>query len=402
MFLFSPLYCKTYLIMGGLMDDSIRFKEMVQIDRQFWEITKGLPVPLVPGSLFRLHHSNMKTWGLDISTSGLRDMAKGRSRKFMAKDDHEIENLGPDVIDTNLATEARIRAEDSMARFVAQIAIDVMEYFGSDKELSVMDFGARFGKATRHLVSKMYALINPNASFPDPKDIVFQLVETSRRMAESARSNLSSNYGVDPIIHHSQDKGIDREDIVTGLDSDSFHIIISLSAMHHHSFPDYMRDLFRVLKPGGLLISGDWFSTAWNTPEWAHYLLKTLGSNEGRLERFRDFFQLDNKGCMDRHLLTLRRVGLDDEQRTLVHHLKYWADVQEKMSNALSPPPRRYFLSAHTNIEKRLEELRGAGFIVDMAEIRKSFPKSHMPDRPRRTIRGSNFATVMTAMKPRR
>ncbi len=374
------------------------FDKMVEFDKRFWDITKGMPVPLVPGSLFRLHHSNMEAWGVDIRNC--REKARERSRKFMAKDDREIENLGPEIIESLFATESRKDTENTMGRLVASFAVDIIKEFNEiSSDISVMDFGARYGKATRKLI---VALNNDAESDISPDNIDFHLVETSDRMAKSANENLSNLYGIDTSVHSVPCGNEDRESIIAKMEKNSFDVIITLSSMHHHSFPDYLKNLNRILKPGGVLVSGDWYSTAWEDPNWGHYLLKYLGANEERRRNFLDFLGLDEKKADNTHLISARNLDPQGTSLNIVYHLKHWAELKEKITSLYEPLsgiPRRYFLSAHTSVEKRCSELETAGFEVNMGTIKKAFPKSNLPSSPKRAIRECDFATVLIAMK---
>jgi SAM-dependent methyltransferase len=57
----------------------------------------------------------------------------------------------------------------------------------------------------------------------------------------------------------------------------TFDLVISSAALHHHAFlPPLFEALARALKPGGLIVAGDWHSTMWHSPGAVCELLDTF------------------------------------------------------------------------------------------------------------------------------
>jgi len=380
------------------MKNATSISEIRERDEQFWELTKGLPLRLVPGSISKLscvHMTEKSGWGV-VVTPGNREELKEMGREFGRKDDYEVERAGPVNVDTVLTTDQRIDAENTMALHMGMIVKEILSKAENISDrIDVLDYGARFGKASTAVAGELEHADDGNLL----DKTTFHLVETAETMVKIANGALALQSARVSTIGKKREED-DCEALISRLDSESMDIIISLSSMHHHSFPDYMGEMFRVLKPGGFVVSGDWFSNAWCDPTIAHLLLTVIEVNDRVKEKFRSFF-----GMADEHESTSFASSsgelVTSEDKALIQHITYWKQIGEQMKRPDAPKIRRYFLGGHTNIPTRMQQMEKAGFIVDMAKIRKAFGRGTLPKEPIRGIRGSDFAAVMIVRKPK-
>lgn len=373
--------------------------DAIKRDEEFWEITKGLPIPLVPGSLFRINERYLPSWGIEVTPENRGDLRK-RSRAFCLKDETEVGvQIDADLL---LTTQSRSDAEMQMAMLMGSIAASIISAKSRyNDELTLCDLGARNGKATATAIHEIKKLDGGLGLIDRTR---FHLIESTVQRSEAIEKRLMW-LGINGWEIHTAREGAatDCEALLKRMPGESMDVIITLAEMHHHAFPDYIADMLRVLKPGGMLVSGDWYSAAWQNPVFTLYLLDNMfGLDKSRISRFMDFFNLteDNRVSVISSPDIYIKPGIFE----MIDQFRYWNEIREKMAKLKSEcrnPIRRYFLGGHTTLQERKQDLLNAGFIVDSSEIRKAFP-GIVPKLPKQIRPPSNFGVVMAAMKPGR
>ncbi|HID72842.1 TPA: methyltransferase domain-containing protein, partial [Candidatus Micrarchaeota archaeon] len=306
--------------------------DIIALDEGLTQLTKDFPGMVRPGSLLRIHVRNRENWGI-VETEKNLDALRERERFFRTKDRQEVKNIDPVEIDNLLSTDTRASLQNQMAHFIGATATSVMRGMG-DEEIAVCDLGARFGKATSAVIAAL--------GFGDNGDeilerTVFHLMERSFERLDYATRGL--DMGIEWRAHSIQKQDDDYEEMLGRVDSNSINIMITLSQLHHHPRPEILKEILRVLKPGGVLIAGDWHARTWSDPMITHHLLKLMGANESRLKQFRELFELKPYDPFSTDPGTSM-----EESRAVEAHIAYWAQIYEKSREANAPQIRRYFL----------------------------------------------------------
>jgi len=226
---------------------------------------------------------------------------------------------------------------------------------------------------------------------------VFHLVDISWQKLDKAEETLRQ------FRAKSQKCPVEDEALFRQLDSGTYDFIVTLGHLHHKPFlVQYLEELNRVLADDGALISADWHSPLCSHPAYVLTLLQNLGVEPARLDMFR--------GVMAEQLASKRKLLAPDEMESLLNHISHWKSVMLRLTEtAPSLMPRLYVNAAYDTSRQREKKLEDADFTVDMAAVKKAFPKARLPqfsDSPpniadKRLVAGSDSATVMAAVKKR-
>ncbi len=353
-----------------------------EFDDKLCQITKDLPIR--SGSVFKVPSAAYHRWGIEVTLEN-REWLKKESVKYYGKD---IDELLLDPYRENIVkTPFRAWTESRMADEIGWIVRELMRSMDDgQKEFSVCDVGARFGQTTASVVTSLRDSDMDGVL----RRTKFYLVDRSAPKLEYARRELE-RYGAICAAKPEHD-----EDYLNEQRDGRFDIIISLAHFHHKSFPDYFNEINRVLADDGVLVVGDWHSALWDHPINAAKLLERIGAGSQVLDAFREHF--------GRELMTPDPdPKLDaDEKQALEDHMNCWIEIATNLNKLnRTARPRVYFLEAHETSKARKKKMEGAGFVVDLDQIRKAFPKSKLENIPRKVLRDSDFAVVMAAMKRR-
>jgi len=353
-----------------------------EFDEKLWQITKDLPIRT--GSVFKVPSAAYHRWGIE-KTAENEEWLKKESGKFYVKDTDEL--LIDPYRENMIKTPFRVWTESRMADEIGWIVREFMRSMDDgEREFSVCDIGARFGQTTTSIVTSLRDS-DMDGALTRTK---FYLIDRSAPKLEYARRELE-RYGA--ICSPKPDYD---EDYLGEQPDGRFDIIVSLAHFHHKPFPDYFDEINRVLADDGVLVVGDWHSALWDHPINAAKLLERIGAGGQALDAFREHFGREL-------MLPDPDPKLDGEERqALEDHMACWIEIAANLNKiSRTSRPRVYFLEAHETSKARTKKLEKAGFVVDMDEIRKAFPKSKLENIPRKVLRNSDFAVVMAAMKRR-
>jgi SAM-dependent methyltransferase len=145
-----------------------------------------------------------------------------------------------------------------MNQRIAELASDwISVAFQGDYNTSILDVGAGAGRTTQALVKELSGL-KLSKMAREAADVHFELLEPSRKRLEAAMEVigkaaqgtwLEEALSVGPI-HGTVDELAFQDECV-------YDVVITNAAIHHEPFNSHLSSMYRVLRPGCPLVSGD-------------------------------------------------------------------------------------------------------------------------------------------------
>jgi len=367
---------------GGLLSS---VEEIKEFDKEFWEVTKGLPIR--SGSLLKVPSSSYHRFGIKLTPENRPDLISA-SERFYRRDIEE--NLEREMLHQTEETEETKQKREVERKMSWVIGDSVRETMHSlddgTRKFRIVEIGMR--EISSAIAGELYMHQETRALLDR---VEFHLVDWSPTALLEARTMLHRLYGLDAQNHDFLDFG----DFLLKSADREFDFIVSVGSFHHKSTPDFLLEIKRCLKDDGILLSGEWYSALWHHPYTLYKLLEVMGTDERRLSMFASLFG---------ELLSPSPgwVARQEEVKAISEHTDYWLKIQSEL-NAMgsSGRPRLYMLKANLTSREYSENLRSAGFETDLEKIKTAFPKATISDLPRSMLKGSDFAVVTAAIKRR-
>ncbi len=359
-------------------------RELEAYNTELQTVFERTPIPLIPGTIFRLPSEAYENWGIDVTPEN-REFLETRSESSY-RDYFTSANFPFGDAKGVLTTALRRSTTMSMISFMAHISAEALLSIDDGKrEFNFCSIGERKGT----LIS---AVVQALRETPEGKALVdrttFWLVDFQPTKLESARQQLEQLHGVKVRVEAKSD-----DEFLADCSNRRFDLMAFLSFLHHKSFlSDYLLRVKSVLTDDAALVMGDWHSMLWYHPTLIYKLLSRLGVDHGTLD---DFRVLTNTELA----INTSRLYSPDELSALELHMEYIIAVVDKVRKlSLSSPPRVHFLDGNDTSRNREKKLVTAGFECDPNIIRAAFPRLKVPP-AQRFVNGSDFARVITARK---
>ncbi len=362
------------------------FDEIMQFDRDFWEITKGLPVRT--GSLTRLSEGNFARWGIGI-TEGNRELIRKEGDRFRKKD---YEEIGRDSTIESMEAEIwSTMTERSMMRVMAHFSVEVLTALDDgERTFNICELASDYGQMSINVASSLFA---------DPKKAGilartnFMLVDYLQNRLDIASSKLGQYRPASVAVAQQND------DEFLDATTAKYDIILSLCHLHKKPFlGDTLGKVQGVLAKKGVLISGDWHSSLSAHPLIICELLQSMGVDSWRLNLFRKMFgAFIGEGT--------KPAMTAAEKRSVEEHQKYWVNVNKEIlasPKMLAMKSRHYVIGAYDTTEGRLRTMEDSGLITDPDRIRKAFRGAKLHENPVTMAPVADRASVIMALKGRR
>jgi len=327
-------------------------------------------------------------WGIGITDEN-RQWLMEKSEFYYLKDVDDRE-ANPRLVALQKNGQ-RTWLETSMASHMAQIVTEIIKSLGDSREMiSVCELPAGDCKVSKEVASGLQG-DSEEKSILD--SVYFHLVDYSHANLSSVKRQMAFHRIMFATHGMTDGEFLDKEP------EGSLDIVVSLSHLHHKSFPDFLGKVHRALSDEGVFVIGDWHSAIWDHPVNAYKLLKRIGTDEATLKRF-----MQHVG-QDLIMSAGPRPNLRDEEwQAITDHFAYWDDVARMVKGAGEPTrlQRLHFLDASDTSEARRQKLRSAGFTDDMEKIRTAFPGAKLVDYPKRMLNNSDQSVVMVFLKEKR
>ncbi len=334
------------------------------------EVMEGLPV--LPGSVLRVHESSLKNWGIKVTPEN-RKWIYDESRKAYSS---EWLDSGAEVnaLVGEAAHEAGIGDVNSKLNSIIAIksANIVGELMQKQERVSIADVGAGAGGTILPVLKSAL-----DSGIRDWNNSILNLIDPSSKRLECAVSAIMGlpifNLNVRPIQKR------DTEALGENIFPESLDLVITNASIHHNSFNFHLDEINNAMKMGAPIISGDWHNSMWESPKrvyWLIALFEKMGDEKGEEEilefvkkgffsndgfkdevlakRFRKYFSLAEPSV-------LTAFGVQKHLRLAnAAIMRFWLQVGKKFHGKREKPPI-FFLEGHERKSRRIENFVRAG-----------------------------------------
>jgi ubiquinone/menaquinone biosynthesis C-methylase UbiE len=333
-------------------------------------ICKGLPIE--PGDALRLSNHDYSAYGIEITPEN-RSAFRNCSLASYSTEWGTGDSESNDAISRALERIGLGDGDNELNKGQAQVAgvavMDASEGKKPDEPIIVIDYGAGTGRTSDAFLQVMG---NNDKTVELAGRCELHLVDFSEARLSEAGERLDKN----TINERLESRGmrlnyeLEQGALETHLENQpdgSVDLIISSAALHHCSFPDHFDQMYRVLKDNGVLIIGDWHNSLFSNPANLINLLRRLGANKDRLDAFQNLFNVSEDDA------TAFSESLKSEER--IANILF-ANFIVAMSNELKgvkQESRLCFLEALVSVEKRAEDIKRSGIVMDSGELGARF-----------------------------
>jgi predicted O-methyltransferase YrrM len=360
-----------------------------------WLKTISADLTMEAGSLFRIAFQHLPNWGVQV-TDANREWIKRRSGRSYFNEWESGDEKTNQAIETATKSVVPFGNQD-LNRFVAAAAAGIMASmleqgieFSRRRPFRICDVGTGTGDTVIALLDRL----NSDRRMQKLASCcTFDLLDTSTQRLEEAERSLRRHV----LAPRSDCYTLVRSDLcrhMSRLKESEFDMVLSNAVFHHMSFPDYLTHISNSLAEGGVMITGDWFTTLFESPAYAVSVLHELGAKPDKVELFESVFGIDGdkKAEWD--------ARLTFEQRKANEKVLKYIGALAKETKGFEKGSRLYFLEAFESLGDRLEKMEGAGLVTDLDELRANYSGFLKLDRSvRRVFPGMDLACVIAAAK---
>jgi len=252
------------------MEPKRAIEDVIEFDEKMKKITDGLII--IPGSLFLLPHDIMQRWGIEVTDENRTEMMRLCEEARITE--MSKGNAFP-LLERFARPPMREWIEPRMARYMGDIVKELALSFDEMyEEIHICDMPSRDGLTSGSIALQMDERLLKKSKF--------HLVDTSNESLNEASENMkrrgaggSANLMLDSLFMKQQAES-------------SFDIIVSLSHLHHISFlHEYLLEVHRILRDGGVFVMGDRHSAMFDSPFHTADLLERMGAEDKTIRAFR-------------------------------------------------------------------------------------------------------------------
>ncbi len=373
-----------------------RIEELQELDRRISDICAGLPI--VPGSLSRLHHEFYPSYGIHLPEE-LEDELEAYSLKEFegewTETDIEMNRCIERAIKNANIASGNIDLNGLVGRLFREV---LTRLYDSKKMISVTDFGAGGGDTTEAILDALGE--DPENGPKIAEKCYFKLVEPSYSRLDEAKEKLDRN-PISSDVYHGKTrprfilKNYTMHEYLAGdAKKGDVDVIVSSAMMHHMSYPNYLRELYELLSDDGVMIIGDWHNNLLRHPANLASIIREIHPDKYAAEAFEMLFNIkaDDASGIERRLPKEDKKANDDFKR--------FAIAQGHEMRMLGDCPKVSFLEALNTMDVFVRELENAGFETDIKQLCKNHKGfAGMERNIRRMLPDRNVAFVIAVAK---
>ena len=220
--------------------------------------------PLRLGSPLKVPTTAWHRWGISWDDNEEFNRLVAASEAHYAQ---EWTNSDQTRLDDIAGAAQRAGLADANSRLNAGVAEELAALIADqDQGMSVIDIGAGTGSTTAAILKRIPFLANSGAfALVEPSEESVDAAKQRERFAALARQGRMS-------WHCTRDLQIEAH-----FSGEYFDIAVANASLHHHAFLcPVFEVIFRILKPGGFLVVGDWHNSMWLNPGRVLSFLNTL------------------------------------------------------------------------------------------------------------------------------
>ncbi len=368
-------------------------KRLAELDRWLRDITADLG--LNAGSLSRIACQYLPNWGVDISKNNIKSVKRRSKKSYFdeweggsGKTNRAIETATISVVPHgNQDLDDMVAAE---ADSIMSAKLEQGARFSKNRPFRIAEVGTGTGDT-------IIALLDRMSDDPALRKLAscctFYLIEPSMQRLAKAQKRLRRH----ELAPKSDSYTLVRSDLcghIPLLKDSMFDMILSNAVFHHISFPDYLTHLNNSLAEEGVMVTGDWFTTLFESPTYALSVLHVLGAPTEKIELFQSVFGIreDEKARYD--------AKLTPEQRDANALVVKYIGALAKETKGFKKSSRIYFLEAFESLKDRLDKMESAGFVTDSEELRANYRGFlHLERSVRKVFPPMELACIISAAK---
>jgi len=301
----------------------------------------SLMCPIRLGSPLRVPSYAWGNWGINWANENeFRDLITLSEQKYLEEWELTSEQGYADIAEA--AKMAGLGdANQLLNEACSQYVINEIEKQG--KTLNILDVGAGNGNTSLSIAKRVGRLEKPIITLIDvsPK----ALSEAEVKLERTGYKN-GTNFFTESIRDSESDLHFKEE---------SFDIIISVAALHHHAdLKVGLQPLVKLLKKKGLFIIGDWFNSLWEHPFRVLSLLLALPNWDGKGKDIQKFIQLfPNAEIPEIEVNSLLQMA----NNLIIEFWKNYGYLKKSL------PANFYILEGHRSADHYYKELRDTGIV---------------------------------------
>jgi SAM-dependent methyltransferase len=329
-------------------------------------------MPVRLGSPLRTPHYAWPRWGISFQRQIEREALIAASEQCYRSEWDQTTQTGHEEI-AAAAKEAGLG--DANARLNAAIgaAVAALAKPAGKTGLRILDLGAGAGATS-------LAVLEALRRAPRPIDLT--LVDPAMKALDNAACALAGFR----LVQQLEFKAVPETDrqFLSHAAPASFDLIVSVAAIHHHAdILPILAGCFRCLRPGGILVLGDWHNSMWEHPRRVLDLLERMvwPSKADAVRRFCNTFPMASRKAP-----ALKKTA---DRKANDQIIAFWLAYGRLHRSGTVP---FLILEGHRPATRYLQDLRLAGFTVPTCI--RSWPN------PRFLLPRSSLLAVIVTVKP--
>jgi len=380
-----PPYFET-VARGGVLTS---IDDILGFERELWKVTEGTSW-LKLGSWLRLPVEYASAWGIGITEANyeeLRQLALKRCVKDYDEDRDRLPSLDKESL---MDTSYKITTYDKMYHPIATIVKEMIK--SSDdgtKRIRIVDVAA---KSAALCIAIRSAVLSDRETAKAANRLEFMVVHPSGYRLGCTRA-MMRQAGIEPLLAGINASAEEFLAQTAKEHPESVDFIVSLPYFHRQPFPDYTKDIYRVLSDNGAAVIGDFHTAFWSHPFHTYQLLERLKVDRTKSAIFMERLGIHLTPPKDDSIQAIDRADMET-------HIEQWLNILNMVNGIWGLKNQRLFLlSGHDTIEDRLKKLEAAGLKTNPADIRRAFPQARLPDLPVQVRPGRHYSMVTAAVK---
>lgn len=324
---------------------------------QINELLQNMRLPFPLDTIERVSHIAYRNFGIDVN--GHEARVREKSANSFLREWYESDWRMHAIIADGINKTQFRDAMAAMNREIARIVFSILRIFKlKNGSIRVLDIGTGTGDTIRETIWNLR-----NSGLNEVlRNLHFTLNDIAVHELNNTATWVTTSFGIPVQIAEGS-----AESVLPDFEN-YFDLITSNGVFHHFSFPHVHALTYNALKPGGVMLIGDYHTRMYETPALLAYYLEELGANKGALNSFRKYFGL-NRLQHEEELGNLSPAEGIAIEHTIQYAQGLLALIRERRVRDVVIKP----IEAHRSSVQMAAEMSDAGFAVGLGEVRRVF-----------------------------